>query len=241
MDFDIEAPTEEEIKTKLKIDLENYISEAIHNGHLDIKDIKVLENNATQEYLSKVRSDPHHKPKQYLSLEMGLCAYIRILENGGTAQEALEYAAYVHDKPIEYIEDVKNRKFFYAKQVVDHADYHPIQKEMVKNNTIDKNALKSSSSANQQLRKLSMYKSVDDRLTSLEGTVTIHQDNIEDLETRLAVREQEIEQLKVVVGMDNLDPKEICGILKQKGISQKKIAEVTGKSLSTIKRWWREV
>ena len=41
--------------------------------------------------------------------------------------------------------------------------------------------------------------------------------------------------------MNSLDPIEICGILKQKGISQKKIAAVTGKSLSTIKRWWKEV
>lgn len=239
--FDIEDETPEEKKIRFKAELEQYISEYIHNGTLDMKDIKVLESNATQQYLLKKRSDPDHQPKEYLSLEIGLCAYIRILENGGTAQDALEYAAYVHDKPIEYIEDVKNRKFFYAKQVVNQADQHPVQKEMIKNNTIDRNALKSSSTANQQLRKLSMYKSVDDRLNNLEHTVSEHQENLEDLETRLAVREQEIEQLKSIVGMDSLDSIEICGILKQKGISQKKIAAVTGKSLSTIKRWWKEV
>ena len=239
--FDIEDQTPEEKKTRFKVELEQYISEYIHNGTLDMKDIKVLESNATQQYLLKKRSDPDHQPKEYLSFEIGLCAYIRILENGGTAQDALEYAAYVHDKPIEYIEDVKNRKFFYAKQVVNQADQHRVQNEMFKYNSIDRNALKSSSTANQQLRKLSMYKSVDDRLNNLEHTVSEHQENLEDLETRLAVREQEIEQLKSIVGMNSLDPIEICGILKQKGISQKKIAAVTGKSLSTIKRWWKEV
>jgi DNA-binding transcriptional regulator YiaG len=243
------VPTEHNMNKKEFIQhIHTLLREGVDEGILDMKSVKALEGKNKDYMISKIKSGEDYVAKDYISFDIGYTAYIHILENGGTAQEALEHAAEVLKESMDIINSGKNNKFFYAKDVVESADEHPTQKQMMKNNTIDKSALKKSTSANQQLRKLAQYKSVDERLTNLEDKLSVveedvetHEDQLEDIEARLLLKEFEIESLKKLTGLEDIPPKEAAKIMKEKGFSQKKVAELLEKDIRTIKRWWKEI
>lgn len=222
--------------TQIKTDLDILLSSAIEKGILDRASFEIMKGKALKQ-LSKQSTIP----SSYMPMDVAYVAYIYILDNGGTAEEALDYAASVYDKPIEFIKEVKNKRFFYSKDIVDMANNHPKQMQMIKNRTIDKSALEQSKTANQQLRRLSKYRSIDDEIESLKEKDKEQQEEIDTLSLRLSETQAEIEILKQYTGVEDMPPKDKASFLKQRGHTQKEVADSVGKSLRTIKSWWKDL
>jgi len=209
----------------------------VQKGDITMKDAGVISQQLKASILDKQQNQLNYTPKEYISFELGFDAYVYILENGGTAQEALEYAATIHNTPEEVVNQAKNLKFYYAKKVVNEADNHPEQKKMVANKTIDRQALKTSTSANMQLTKLSNYKNISDKLEDLENRDIEQQEQIDTLEARVNIHQSEIDVLKKLSGLENTPIKERIKYLRECGCTHRAIAEALRCSVATVKRW----
>lgn len=171
--------------------------------------------------------------RETVPYNVGLAAYKYILDNGGTPREALEYSVTVHDKSLEWLDSIKHNPYYHSKEAVKAHDNHPAQKTMVKNGTMDKSALKSSNTVNQQITRLSRYKKVSDKLEGLE-------ERVGGLEDEVDTHSKEIDRLKRHAGIEEIPKKDVGYQMYQHKMTQKKVSEELGVSIATVKRWWRE-
>lgn len=171
--------------------------------------------------------------RETVPYNIGLAAYKYILGNGGTPREALEYSVAVHDKSLEWLDSVKHNPYYHSKEAVKEHDTHPVQKTMLKNGTMDKSALKSSNTVNQQITKLARYKKVSDQLEGLK-------DEVYNLKGEVSVHGKEIYQLKEHTGLEGMSKKEKAEIMYLQGSTQKFISEQLKVHVNTVKNWWRD-
>lgn len=172
--------------------------------------------------------------------EIGMTAYTYVLENGGSAEEAFEYSVTMHSKSIEWLNEIKNHPYYHSAKVVKGHDEHPQQRQMMENGTMDRSALKGSETVNKQIRKLSRYKRVSDKLESLEESDKHQQAQIDKLDADLGVHTTEIAELKRLTGSKGLSNKEKGEVLYRRGCTQKAVADALGVGLRTVKRWWKD-
>lgn len=210
-------------------------------GEVDPSVVQGIKRMIDREFLEYKRSREDYIPKEYVGFEFAITAYQYILDNGGNREDALEFSRKIHDKSIEWINDVKNRPYFYTKKVVKKFDTHEEQKKMIANGTMDKSALMQRQSINQQLGRLSKSKQLSDTLEELKQSDKEQSKTIKNLTKTVTSSEIDITRLKELTGLEDIPPKDKAKILKNKGFNQKDIAEMTGKSLRTIKRWWKEL
>lgn len=218
------------------------------------KSLHQLEKEIQQCRFFLYKNSPNYSPKDYVSFEEACTAYGYVLDNACPSEEALEVCRSEHDKDDNWLDDVKNRKFFYAKQVVASFDDHPVQKRMLKDGTMDKQALKGSGTINQQIRRLSQYRATQEKFDSLQQaydnltkTILSLDIRMEDIKKRL--RDVEIENIRqelIIRHMREMvdyqdDPKHLAKIMKERGCTQREVAEEVGKDVRTIKRWWPDL
>lgn len=208
---------------------------------LGLKDVMALSGKLNQYYKYKHTQQEDYTPKQYMDFEFVATAYQYILENGGKAEEALSYAADKLEKDYSFVEDAKNNKFFYTRNVVESHETHPKQKKMKKDKTMDKNYLNSSNTANQLTNRLSRAVYLQDQLDELRDTDTRQQIEIDKLKATTDTQEQNIQELQSVVGINTMTNKEKAIFLRKKGHTVKVIAENLGVSESSIKRWTKDL
>lgn len=204
---------------------------------LEPNEWEVVKAEGTRRVRHKVTTSDTYTPKEYFSYDMGLLAYRYILDNGGTAEEALIYAIEIFNKPEEWLADTKNRKYFYSKQVVEKNDDHPQQKLMTDNGTMDRSALKQSHSVNQLIRKLSKSKILSDQLENLKKADTEQQEKILHLEANTITMDTSIDTLYEKLSIEPLSKKDKALLLIKAGHTYKTIASVLGVSERSIKRW----
>lgn len=173
--------------------------------------------------------------RETVPYNIGLAAYKYILDNGGTPREALEYSVTVHDKSLEWLDGIKHNPYYHSKETVKAHEDHPAQKTMLRNGTMDKSALKSSNTVNQQITRLSRYKKVSDRLEGLE-------ERVEGLEDEVDTHSKEINLLKRHTGVETeaLSKRDIGYEMYQEKMTQKTISEKLDVSIATVKRWWKD-
>ena len=192
-------------------------------------------------YREHKRASPEYLPKEYVGYKFALTAYEYILDNGGSREEALEHSRIIHEKTIEWINDVKNRPYFYTKRVVKTFDTHEEQKLMLSNGTMDKSALMQKQSINQQLGRLSRYKQISDTLEELKENDSQQKQAIGSLEDTVVSHEMDIDRLKEVNQLSEMSPKDKAIKLKAKGYTQKSISKMVGKSERTVRNWWKDI
>ncbi len=208
---------------------------------IDIKKAFVISNMVRDKAVGDITSKDDYEKKEYINFELQYAAYIHILEEGATAEEAFKYAASLEDKTEEFIKEVKNRKSYYNRDVVSAADDHEEQKKMETNGTLCKKVLREASSANAQLRALHKQKTLSDTLEDLQEQKDIHQYKISNLEAKASSTDLDIKYLHEMQGLEGVPPKEKAAKLKADGHTQKVIAEALGISVPTIKRWWNKL
>lgn len=186
------------------------------------------------------RSSYGGETRETVPYEIGMTAYRYILENGGSAQEAFEYSVKMHDKSIEWLNEIKNHPYYHSKKVVEEHDNHPQQKIMLNNGTMDKSALKSSETVNKQIRKLSKSKKLSDEHEYLKGNDVKQQKEINKLKGVTTIHTKEIDTLQEISGVGRMSNKEKAYIMYLNGVTQKDVTEELEISIATVKRWWKD-
>lgn len=200
----------------------------------------VIMSEASKVVRHNITKSEGYIQKEYFSYDMGLLAYRYILDNGGTAQEALEYAIKVFNKPEEWLEETKNQKYFYSKRVVDSNENHEQQILMTRNGTIDKSALRNTNTVNELIRKLSKSKVLSDQLESLRESDSEQCERIRLLEASKTTIEAGLDKINGHLVLEGLTNKEKAVLLIDKGFSNKVIIEVLGIPKATLYRWRKD-
>lgn len=198
---------------------------------------------------SKMRQG-YGKKEQAITYQLAKDSYLFLLEHiprideksklvHVTAKDALMYAAEINKADIEQVlsEKSKNAGKLSGSLIKDH-DEHSVQKDMIKGNVFDRQALKNSNNLWQLLRTLSTFKYLYEEIKLLKQSIHNMENRQDNIETELATAKSDIHKLKEQTGMPEMTDKERVAVLKELGYSQKLIARVVGKSLITIKRWW---
>lgn len=172
--------------------------------------------------------------EQHLTSNIFFTAYTFMLDTNKSAKECIIHAATIHMKDVEKVLSEKsNPAGRMSKKVVSQHNNHPVQKDMIKQKTFNRQALSNSKNLWQLLNTLSVFRQMYEWLKELrEGN--------KDLRIRVGLAEAEISRLKEIIGLGEMTDKDKMKYLKQSGVTQEQIAEILGKSLSTIKRWWNK-
>ena len=207
-------------------------NEKIASGEVPFAKVLVGNKKADDVAKQAIRDKDDYVKKKYVGFEVGLDAYLHHHDTGCSPMEALEYASDLHGMPEGFAQETKHMYYYYAAETVKAADTHPQQKTMMGNGTMDKTRLRNPSSAHNQLTVLGKQRKLSDLVEGLKEENTQHKQ-------LLGQHETDIEGLKKLTGMEELSAKEKAVILKSKGYTQKEISGIVGKSLPTIKRWWK--
>lgn len=213
----------------------------IDEGEITMARLHSVFNDWRKTIAAKKQEDDDYIPTEYASFEFGMTAYRYILDNGGTHQEAMEYAREVHNMTTTLLDEVKHNPYFHSKEVVMEHDSHPEQIAMLLDKTMDKAALKGSHTVNQQLKRLSTSKGIHDTLEGLKKTDAEQQVEIDYLKGQSVTQDADLRILREINNIPEQSPKDKAKLLKDAGISQKKIAEFLGKDTRTIRRWWKDL
>lgn len=223
-------------------DIEAYVLEKVASKELDVKDIhsfnKKIETAAKQGYTNR----EGYEPKPYPTEELGMAAYAYILDNGGSPDEALEHSRVEQNIPVEIFKEMKNRNTYkkHSKSIVEKHEDHPVQKQMIENQVFDKTYMGGLNRINQLIRKLVECKTVNDRIETLEEITKIQQQEIERVSVESAYTKVKIDHIEEVNMLKTMKPKDVARELWKRGCKQQYVAFATGRSLTTIKRWWKD-
>lgn len=183
---------------------------------------------------------PNDTQPEYLEFHEGCKAYRIVLEDGFTARQALKAVAEELDKDDEWVENIINKRFYYAKDIVRQHNHHPVQKAMIADGSMRKKALTKADTPNSQLRELHEQRKLHTTLNDLKQQVASLQDTGEIQQAKIIKVEQEVGNIKKELNLPNLPDKDVAYLMKQAGLSQKVIAESLGVSLRTVRRWCKE-
>ena len=104
---------------------------------------------------------------RYIKKDEHSAAYSYVLEHNGTPLEALEYACEVFNQDGDWVDDIKNSPTLFSKDVVKSHDNHPTQRKMVRQKIFEKASLSSARTPMQQLRRLSVFRTIFEELENL--------------------------------------------------------------------------
>lgn len=213
------------------------MSDFLDDSIPDLSATKLLALSAKLEQAAKrkFQSAEDYEPKVYMSFEEGVTTYGHILNTGATANEAFKHTSEVHDKPEGWVDDIKNRKFFYAREVVKHFDDHPMQAKMMKDGIMDRHSLTTSNTMNQQARKLSrqvrFQNAWDDLNEEVESLQYLKVENLKNV--------AHIESLQELLD-HHTDPKSLAVLMHSQGYTKTFIAKDLGVNRKTVTRWVSE-
>jgi hypothetical protein len=227
-----------ELKDMNTIELMEYALN-LEDDTLDMKKAYTIADKLHHKAIQNTTSKDDYVKKEYITFSLQYDAYMHILEEGATAEEAFKYAASIADKTDEYIKEIKNRGTLHNKRIVGIADEHEAQKKMHDNGALCKKVLREASSPNAQLRALHKQKTLSDTLDELKEQKDIHQSKISNLEAKASSTDIDIKYLHEMQGLEGVPPKEKAAKLKSDGHTQKVIAEALDVNIKTIKRWWK--
>lgn len=190
--------------------------------------------------IKRINEDKVTTPRKYADLAMGLQSALNVLDNNILYQDALDEAAVMLGRDVQYALDTKNSPYKHSRDVVRaHKDNTTLQemKTTVKLKDID---LNKTTTLWQFINLLSRNKELYDQFLELLDTVKKQGEDIESLKAESSLQEVDISSLKELVGLEDLPDKQKAVILLKKGIKTKRIAEKLGVSERTIQRWGKE-
>lgn len=185
--------------------------------------------------INKVNNTEGEIKAKYLGKEEGSKAYVEVLINDKSAQEALEYVAAFYGKDQDWVNEVKSNRYFHARAVVKDHDDQPIQKAMRKDGTFSK-YIKTGKTPNQHLRELERSKRLHNTLNNLKDTTNKQQGDITDLKVKTSVLEKDVSIVMGSLSIEQPTLKDKVIYLRTKGFTVKEISTALNVSVSTINR-----
>ena len=238
--FKPEDDTKKIILTSEAQEVINNLITKCSDGDIPYNILQLATQQANKAAISHTTSQEGYEPKYYIGLEVALTAYQRMLEVGGTVDDVLIFAAEECKEDVETILGAKHRKFYYSSEVVGEADEHPTQKAMVKARNIDRKALKQANTISKQLRQLGVFRDIHFRLVALESEVSDLNARVVTTEATNTIQNKRLNELDKAVGTGYSDKHSVRD-LNALGYSQKQIASIVNKNVSTIRRWLKEM
>lgn len=217
--------------------IQKILEEAVEANHISRKDVPVLLSKIKAKINEVNKRSDNYVAKEYATLEFGLAAYLYVLENGASADEALEYACSVYNKPEEFIKKVKHLPYFYSKKTVEMADRHPKQQQMIKNKTLVKREVSSSTTISVLLNKLVRSMDLEKRLTELEDTVEQQGKELTILKIKTALQDKDIGKVKEILGVGDSTPQETVVHLYESHLDPKSISEYLDIPIRSVYRY----
>lgn len=206
---------------------------------LDSPKAKMIAKARIEKKIKQDLAGEYTEREQHLTYVIARDAYKYVLEDSLSAKDALIESARLHEADIQAVlaEKSKNSGKLSGELVKQH-DKHEVQKQLVKLRIFDRQSMKNSRNVWQLLKLLAGFKFLYDEIKRLRAEVDQVKHDQRLTNMALVDAKADIERLKEHTNMPPTTDKERVRILKDLGYSQKSVAEVTGKSLRTIKRWW---
>ncbi len=208
----------------------------IDQGLVPRSSLEYLKSKST-DYLNKTYPSAN---KERLGLADGISAYRLVLEDDVSAQVALEMIAEYWGWDKSWAEEIKNGKFYHAKEIVNYHKDHPIQEAMDKNGVLHKGILKTSKTPNQQLRNLHKQKKHHNVLEDMKKKTSEHLELISNLQVKTTIMSGDIDHVMEKLATNGMDIKSKVLLLTKEGFTGKQINHALGISLSTIRRIIKE-
>ena len=206
-------------------------------GELTREDIEGMYKQAIHYSNEYKRNREGFVPKQYAGRDYGRIAYNYILNNGGTAEEALIHAAREIGESEEWVTAVKHNPFFYTKDVIKQADKHPTQKRLLRNKMVDRVYLSSSDTVYKLVNRVSFGVALDKAFQGMDERITALEETKNEMTIELASLQYRVKHLEEIHDIPE-DPKALAQFMKEQGLSQKQVAEHLNNDVRTIRRWW---
>lgn len=217
--------------------INEYIRVYAEENSLTAKESLILCSQLVKDAKKRERNNPDYIPKEYVGRAIGLSAYIKILDSNCSITEALQYAASLAGESSEWVEEVKHRDYYYTKETVNSANYHPKQKEMVKNKMFYKAELVGCSTINQQLTRLKKYKDSHDSAQLCKISNKELRDELNRMKIAQSSTNIDQDMLYYLLDIDKLPIKDRALKLKNIGYSNKEIAEHLKITIRTVQKW----
>lgn len=188
-----------------------------------------------REFRRQSKQNTDQEPKNYLAFNEGVKAYSKVLDTDSTAEEALEYVAEFYGKDKAWVDEIKNRSYLHAKEVVISHENHPVQKAMVKDGTFSSH-IKSGKTPNQHLRELKKSKDLHTTINDLKASKHKHQEEISDLRIKTTTLEKDVNVVMSQLSIETDTLSEKISYLRSKGFTIKEISKGLGVSVRTLNR-----
>lgn len=216
--------------------IEKELLDKIQEYGLSIKQFKVLTKKAESKIRQEIINSPDYQPKEYWSLEMASLAYCVILETNSSADEAMNFTAEIFNKPSDWVDKTKNNPFYYVKKLVNLMESHPVQKRMKKIGVFDINSVKSARTINQQLRRVSRFRKLDEKINELSEKLEKTQKEIDALKISDEEKNIDIDFLYKNTNIAKASVEEKIKHLYERGFTMVQISERVSVSTKTISR-----
>ena len=224
------------------------------------KDFAILQQMFSQSWLNTLRDRDDYVEKKYMSRDIGVRAYQNVLSDMSVKDAFVDAVTY-YGETLEYLDETKNRKWFYGKDAIQASESHPQQQLMLGNGTLDKSSLRKTETPNQQMRKLHKQKSVSDELESLKEKTDIlkkevdtTKDEVETVRNELRDTQCELQEVKAssvdneisirllqdVVDHSTMPKKDRAYQMIDQGCTLASVAKQLDVNVRTIKRWKKE-
>tara|TARA_R110002153_G_scaffold243548_1_gene398913 strand:- start:864 stop:1625 length:762 start_codon:yes stop_codon:yes gene_type:complete len=200
----------------------------------------ILRSRATHKRTASFNGQLEGKePTRYFTAEEQGFAYQSILEHGYTPEEAYSLLGVMYSIEEAIVDEVRKRRHApkMLQSIVRKYDEHTKQRKMKREGIMDKQALLRSSTPNDQLRRLSRYVKLHDRLLVLEGELGKVKKSSKVVEGRSMLQTKELGEVQEVLGMTGKREDKVI-YLKSLGYSQKDVASMLDCSVRSVSRYW---
>lgn len=217
------------------------VFEKTMRGEMNIGDIEKETKGVREVGTHAYRNRVEYEPKEYVSKEFADECYKGILESEDSYNEILKLVAGKYDKSEDWLKMVKNRKFFYSKEIVDDNSDHPKQVGMSKRGTFRKKEIRESNTVTQLVKGLEDNRNLDNHLLRLMEDVNDLKSTNENLTLKTESNSFDVEKINEHLKLTPKNKKEKAVYLKSKGCTYKMIGQELGVNERTIKRWLKNV
>lgn len=177
--------------------------------------------------------------KDRLPYEIHEYLYKTILETGISPEDAVKLATTMFDKTEEWINERKALTAPSQNRLITRSfDEHRKQRSMKEKGVLTAKDLKSPQTPASQLQRLYKGVTLYDWVRGLEGKVGALESEVLELKAVSGVTSKAVAQLEEVLGA-GLSLQDKIQEMKDRGLSQKKVAELLDVSISTVKRKWK--
>lgn len=204
--------------------------------------------NQRKKVVDAINSILFSSDKEYADEEFGYYVFKHIINNPqidkgkrDNIKEAMESARIACRKESEWVEEVRGNRYLFTKQNLKILASEGDLKLLMKFGTLKKRSIINTSSLNSAAGEFSDQKRMAEVLEDHSNRIKGLEKESGEQSKRLETHSAHLEVFSHLLGDQYPDWKETASRLKEKGFSQRAIADVVPVSLRTLKNWWNDL